>query len=115
MEYKLVSFQFSGVDRSQKHHIIKKINSVRSMCPSDAKFTGQFESKDPGMFSGEVKVLFSKGCFFASNQSTSVENLMKILINEIKDQVAIWKEVRFDQPKTFIDYSQPIPKKASGS
>ena len=115
MEYKLSSFQFSqNVDRQQKHHIIKKINSVRSKCPSDAKFTGQFDFDD-GMLSGEIKVLFSKGSFFVSNRGSCVEDLMKALINELDDQVAVWKEIRFDQSKSFIDYSQPVPKKASAS
>ena len=117
MEYKLSSFQFcEEVNRKQKHYVIKKINSIRSKCPSDAQFTGQFHFDSP-MFSGEIKILFSKGSFFASNKGSSIENLMDILINELEDQVTAWKDVRFDQPGTFIDYSQPIPsdKKAASS
>ncbi len=115
MEYKLSSFHFSqDVNRRQKHYVIKKINGIRSKCPSDAKFTGEFQSENK-MLSGEIKVLFSKGSFFVSNKGSCVEDLMKALISELDDQVAVWKEIRFDQPKTFIDYSQPIPKKALGS
>ncbi len=115
MEYKLSSFQFSqDIGRQQKHHIIKKINGVRSKCPSDAKFAGQFDFND-GMLSGEIKVLFSKGNFFVSGKGSCVEDLMRVLINELDDQVTVWKEIRFDQSKSFIDYSQPIQKKASGS
>lgn len=115
MEYKLSSFRFSqDISRQQEHYIIKKINSVRSKCPSDAKFTGQFDSSH-GMFSGEIKVLFSKGSFFVSNKGSCIEELMKNLINELEDQVTVWKEIRFDQSKSFIDYSQSVLKKATGS
>lgn len=105
MEYKLSSFRFSAdVNREDKHHAIMKINSIRSKCPSDANFTGSFEFNNQ-IYSGEIKVLFSKGTFFSSGTGSNVKELMQTLINLLEDQIAVWKDVRFDQPETFIDYS----------
>jgi len=116
VEYKLSSFQFScDVSRDDKHQVIKKINSIRSRCPSDANFTGVF-SKANKLYSGEIKVLFSKGSFFTSTTGSNMDELLKNLINSIDDQIAVWKEVRFEQPKTFIDYSEWLAKSgATGS
>jgi hypothetical protein len=106
MEYKLSSFQFSNdLGREDKNQVIKKINSIRSRCPSDASFTGCFSIENK-VFKGEIKVLFSKGSFFTSKTASNMEELLKIMINSIDDQITVWKEVRFDQPKTFIDYSE---------
>ena len=118
MEYKLSSFQFSpGVSREDKHHAITVINGIRSKCPSDSNFTGAFQSDDSTkMFTGEIKVLFSKGQFSVSHSSTSMGGLMKTLIRELEDQIAAWKEVRFEQPETFINYFEWLSKQnATGS
>lgn len=106
MEYKLSSFKFStDVDREDKHLVIKKINSVRSKCPSDANFTGTFGSKNR-IFTGEIKVLFSKGTFFVNGTGSNMNELLVTLLNALEDQIACWKSIRFDQPETFIDYSK---------
>lgn len=116
MEYKLSSFQFSAkMGREEKHHVIKRINSIRSRCPSDAHFTGDF-SLEKKLYKGRIKILFSKGSFSAVASGASLDDLLKSLINSIDDQIAVWKEVRFDQPKTFIDYSEWLEKSgATGS
>lgn len=95
------------MSRSDKNHVIVRINSVRTRCPSDANFTGKFEDAD-GLISGEVKVLFSKGTFFVSRSASNISELMSVILNDLEDQIAAWKEVRFDQPNTFIDYSEWI-------
>ena len=112
MEYKLSSFQFSPeIGREDKHHAITMVNSIRSKCPSDSNFTGKFESNDSTkIYSGEIRVLFSKGQFSVSHTSTSMNGLMKSLLNELEDQIAAWKEVRFEQPETFINYSEWLAK-----
>ncbi len=111
MEYKLSSFHFSNqVSREDKHHVIVRINSIRSRCPSDATFTGDFNFQN-NLFTGQVKVLFSKGSFFVSRTSSNVPELMNTLLNDLDDQIAVWKEVRFDQPETFINYSEWIAQK----
>ena len=103
------------VSREDKHHVIMKINSVRTHCPSDASFTGQFTLKNK-IYEGEVKVLFSKGTFFVSKTGSNIQELMNTLINALNDQIAVWKDVRFDQPETFIDYSEWIERtNATGS
>ena len=112
MEYKLSSFQFStDMSRDDKHHAITVINSIRSKCPSDSNFTGKFHF-DPStkIYNGEIKVLFSKGQFFVGQSSTSISGLMTSLIRELEDQVTAWKEVRFEQPETFINYSEWLTK-----
>jgi len=116
MEYKLSSFKFSSeVSRDDKHLVIKKINGIRSKCPSDSNFTGEF-SADSGIFSGEIKVLFSKGSFFVSGKGSNMNELVKTLLNTLEDQIACWKGVRFDQPETFIDYScYKVKSNATGS
>lgn len=115
MEYKLSSFQFSqNVSREDKHQVIKRINSVRSRCPSDSNFTGQF-SIDGNIFKGEVKVLFSKGSFFVESSAANINELLTSLINLLDDQISCWKSVRFDQPQTFIDYSDFEKKTVSGA
>ena len=118
MEYKLSSFQFSPeVSREEKNHAITMINGIRSKCPSDSNFTGQFElDKKTKIFKGEVKVLFSKGQFLVSQTSTSINGLMIAIIGELGDQVTAWKEVRFEQPETFINYNEWLTKQsATGS
>jgi hypothetical protein len=42
---------------------------------------------------------------------------MNSLLHTIEDQIAVWKQVRFDQPKTFIDYSEwmSVNRTATGS
>lgn len=117
VEYKLSSFQFSSeVSREDKNHAITMINGVRSKCPSDSNFTGCFESdKKTKMFKGEVKVLFSKGQFLVSHTATTMEGLMKAIVSELGDQVAAWKEVRFEQPETFINYNEWLAKGATGT
>ena len=118
MEYKLSSFQFSPeIKREDKHHAITTINGIRTKCPSDSNFTGQFQmDKSHKMFKGEVKVLFSKGQFFVSQTSTNMNSLLKLLINNLEDQIAAWKEVRFEQPETFINYHEWLNKQnATGS
>lgn len=116
MEYKLSSFQFSPeVSRDDKHTVIKRVNSVRSRCPSDSNFTGSFNYKN-NIFFGEIKVLFSKGTFFVANSGSNMEELLSTLINSLDDQIACWKAVRFDQPETFINYSDFLEKEgATGS
>lgn len=115
MEYKLSSFKFSSeVTRGDKHHVIKRINSVRSKCPSDSNFTGSFtESK--GLYFGEIKVLFSKGCFYVSSTGSNIPELVQTLLNSLEDQVAAWKTVRFDQPETFINYNEYLNRSATGT
>lgn len=111
MEYKLSSFQFSPeVSREDKHYAITMINSIRTKCPSDSNFTGQFYCDNKKMFKGEIKVLFSKGQFFVSQTSTSMTGLLNSLIGELEDQIAAWKEVRFEQPETFINYNEWLAK-----
>lgn len=113
MEYKLSSFNFcQQVSREDKHHVIMKINSIRSKCPSDATFTGDFQFSN-NIFTGEIKVLFSKGTFFVSRKGSNIQELMVTLINGIEDQIAVWKDIRFDQPETFIDYSEWLQKNSS--
>lgn len=110
MEYKLSSFQFSDeINRDDKHHAIMRINSVRSKCPSDGSFTGKFAHEN-NLYHGEIKVLFSKGTFFVSKSASSMSDLMTVLIGGLDDQIAVWKDVRFDQPETFIDYGEFINK-----
>ena len=116
MEYKLSSFKFSAdIGREDKHLVIKKINSVRSKCPSDSNFTGQFEVQNK-IYKGEIKVLFSKGTFFVTRTGSNMNELMNTLLNALEDQIAAWKTVRFDQPETFIDYNAYLSKEgATGS
>ena len=116
MEYKLSSFQFTPkVSREDKHLVIKRINSVRSRCPSDSNFSGSF-SLDNSIFSGEIKVLFSKGTFFVSATGSNMNELLTTIINTLDDQIACWKTVRFDQPETFIDYAEFLSREgATGS
>lgn len=116
MEYKLSSFNFSSeISREDKHHVIKRINTIRSKCPSDSNFTGSF-SLNSKIYYGEIKVLFSKGTFFVSSSGSNVAELIQSLLNLLEDQVACWKEVRFDQPETFIDYSEYLQREgATGS
>ena len=69
MEYKLSSFKFSPkISREDKNHVIVRVNSVRTRCPSDANFSGSFE-QDGKMIKGEIKVLFSKGTFVVHGHS----------------------------------------------
>ena len=106
MEYKLSSFKFSSdVSRDDKHHVIKKINSIRSKCPSDSNFTGSF-SLSNGIYTGEIKVLFSKGTFLVTCTGSNIAELVKTLLNDLEDQISCWKTVRFDQPETFINYNE---------
>ena len=116
MEYKLSSFQFaSGFNRDDKHHVIMKINSIRSKCPSDANFSGNFTLENK-IYTGEIKVLFSKGTFFVSKSGANIKELMSTIMNSLEDQIAVWKDVRFDQPETFIDYSDWLNREnATGS
>ncbi len=116
MEYKLSSFKFSPeVSRPDKHHVIKMVNSIRSKCPSDSNFTGQFDLVN-GLYSGEVKVLFSKGTFLVSATGSNISELMRTLLNTLEDQIVAWKSVRFDQPETFINYSDFLAREsATGS
>jgi hypothetical protein len=116
MEYKLSSFNFSSdISRDDKHHVIKRINSIRSKCPSDSNFTGSFSHQD-NIFSGEIKVLFSKGTFFVQAKGSNIPELVQTLLNLLEDQVACWKTVRFDQPETFIDYNEYLSRQgATGS
>ncbi len=116
MEYKLSSFNFSSeIDRDDKHLVIKKINSIRSKCPSDSNFTGSFTYENK-IYSGEIKVLFSKGTFFVTATGSNIPELMQTLLNALEDQVACWKAVRFDQPETFINYSEYLGREgATGS
>jgi hypothetical protein len=117
MEYKLSSFKFStDVSRDDKHLVIKKINSIRSKCPSDANFTGDFSCSN-NIYDGKIKVLFSKGTFFVSGTGSNINELMQTLLNTLEDQIACWKTVRFDQPETFIDYSEYLdrPNATTGS
>ncbi len=116
MEYKLSSFNFSSqIARDDQHHVIKEINRIRSKCPSDSNFTGSF-SEANSIYSGEIKVLFSKGTFFVQATGSNVPELMQTLLNTLEDQVACWKTVRFDQPETFINYSEYLDSKvATGS
>ncbi len=116
MEYKLSSFQFSTeIDRDDKHMVIKKINSIRSSCPSDANFTGHFRFQN-GVYEGDIKVLFSKGTFQVSSTGASINELMTSLLNVLRDQIAAWKTLRFDQPETFINYSEYLNREtATGS
>ncbi len=116
MEYKLSSFQFSSdINREDKHLVIKKINSIRSTCPSDSNFTGHFSKKND-IFNGEIKVLFSKGTFLVSGSAANVNELMTSLLNQLRDQITAWKTHRFDQPETFIDYSEFLEREsATGS
>ena len=101
--------------REDKSHVIVRVNRVRTRCPSDANFTGVFDFKD-GIFSGEIKVLFSKGTFFVSGKAANIKDLMTDLLGGIEDQITAWKDVRFDQPNTFIDYSEWIERtNATGS
>lgn len=110
MEYKLSSFQFSvDIGREDKHLVIKKINSVRSTCPSDSNFTGSFYIQNE-IFHGEVRVLFSKGTFFVQSTGSNMNELLTTLLNTLKDQVSAWKTIRFDQPETFIDYNDYLNK-----
>lgn len=116
MEYKLSSFQFSDqINRNDKHHAIMRVNSVRSKCPSDGSFTGNFKCENK-IFHGEIKVLFSKGSFFVAETASNMDELMTALIGRLEDQVAVWKEIRFDQPETFIEYGKLSEKTgATGS
>lgn len=116
MEYKLSSFQFSStVSREDKHLVVKRINSVRSRCPSDSNFSGQFNFEN-NIFSGEVKVLFSKGTFVVSATGSNMNELLTTILNSLDDQIACWKTVRFDQPETFIDYAEYMARDgATGS
>lgn len=110
MEYKLSSFKFEGdVNRDDKHLVIKKINSIRSRCPSDANFTGSFTLSN-NIYNGEIKVLFSKGTFFVTGTGSNMNELLNTLLNLLEDQVSCWKSVRFDQPETFIDYSEYLSR-----
>ncbi len=112
MEYKLSSFKFSAdITRDDKHLVIKRINSIRSKCPSDANFTGTFRLEN-NIFCGEIKVLFSKGTFFVSNTGSNMDELTLTLLNALEDQIACWKSLRFDQPHTFIDYSEYLAEKS---
>lgn len=111
MEYKLSSFHFSNeVNREDKHHVIVRINSIRSRCPSDATFTGDFRFQN-NLYVGQIKVLFSKGTFLVNRTSRNIPELMNTLLNDLEDQIAVWKEVRFDQPETFINYSEWIAQR----
>ncbi|MCB0376918.1 MAG: hypothetical protein KDD33_00370 [Bdellovibrionales bacterium] len=116
MEYKLSSFQFSSdILRDDKHFTIMKINSIRHKCPSDANFTGTFHRKDK-IYSGEIRILFSKGQFVSQATATNMQELLRVLIDHLEDQVALWKEIRFDQKETFIDYNLRTNKNnATGS
>lgn len=116
MEYKLSSFKFSNnVKREDKNHVIMRINSIRSKCPSDARFTGEF-SESNKVFNGEIKVLFSKGSFLVNKSGANIAELMTIILNSLEDQIAMWKEIRFNQPEDFIDYSKkPAKKKATAN
>lgn len=106
MEYKLSSFKFSSeVTREDKHHVIKKLNSVRSKCPSDSNFSGEFR-KEGHLIHGEIKVLFSKGIFNVKESGSNISELMDTMLNTLEDQISAWKRVRFDQPETFIDYNE---------
>ena len=97
------------MSREDKHLVIQTINSIRSKCPSDGKFTGSFSLKEK-VFSGEVKVLFSKGTFAATSTGNSVPELMKSLLAHLEKQIACWQKLRFDHSESFIDYSQtPLP------
>ena len=104
MEYKLSSFDFSeNLEREEKHYAIVKINSFRSACPSDARFSGSF-SKENNEYSGSVKVLFSKGEFAASAKSDSIESLMDVLQEKIHKQIEAWRQTRFEQEDTFVNF-----------
>ena len=106
MEYKLSSFQFSPeVSRDDKHLVIKRVNGVRSKCPSDSTFTGHFSIENK-IFKGEVRVLFSKGTFFVQATGSNMNELLTTILNSVEDQITAWKSVRFDQPETFIDYNE---------
>ena len=110
MEYKLSSFKFCPeINRDDKHLVIKKINGVRSKCPSDSNFTGSF-SFNNDIFTGEIKVLFSKGTFFVTGSGSNVTELIQTLLNSLEDQITCWKDIRFDQPETFIDYSEYLTR-----
>ena len=110
MEYKLSSFQFSPeIKRDDKHYAIMKINSIRNRCPYDSNFTGEFKHNGD-LFSGDLRIHFSKGQFLASAQSTSMEALMDALLNEVEEQIEMWREVRFDQKETFIDFEEKRKK-----
>jgi hypothetical protein len=104
MEYKLSSFGFSkNLEREDKNHAIMRINSIRSKCPSDSRFTGDFDLSN-NLYFGEIKVLFSKGTFLVKQSGSNMSELMGLLLIQLDEQIAIWKEVRFDQPETFINY-----------
>ena len=106
MEYKLSSFGFSeNLQREEKHYAIVKINSFRSACPSDAKFSGEFD-KEAKQYKGSIKILFSKGEFSAEETSDSIENLMELLENKVAQQIEIWRQTRFEQEDTFVDFQK---------
>ena len=116
MEYKLSSFDFSkDISRIDKHLVIKRVNSIRSSCPSDGNFRGSFSFQN-NIFHGEITVLFSKGTFKVSHSGSNMNELLTTLLNALGDQITAWKTIRFDQPETFIDYSEYLRKEsATGS
>jgi len=104
MEYKLSSFEFAGeFSREEKHFVILRINSFRSKCPSDATFSGAFNG-DKNQFSGNIKVLFSKGEFLAEGVGKTCEELMEDIEGKIWQQIEVWRETRFSQEKTFVNF-----------
>lgn len=89
-----------------------KINTIRAKCPSDARFTGEFSEKNK-MFAGQIKVQFSKGSFLVDSTSSTMADLMNSILTELEGQIALWKEIRFNQPEDFIDFSKKQLKKKS--
>lgn len=104
MEYKVSSFDFDGdFTRDQKHFIIMRINSFRSKCPSDAMFSGGFKWSG-NEYTGQLRVLFSKGEFLASGRGANCQALMESIETEIWQQIELWRETRFSQEQTFVNF-----------
>jgi len=83
-----------------------RINALRSACPSDANFSGDFNVNGKDSYQGTLRVLFSKGEFGATVDASNMEDLMDKLSNKIKKQIERWRETRFDQEDTFVDFKE---------
>lgn len=106
MEYKLSSFKFDQeINRDDKHFAIMKINELRPACPYHATFSGEFNQDKNGV-KGTLRIHFPRGEFKATAKAASMKNLMKELFAQINAQIESWRNLRFDQEDTYVEFQK---------